>query len=140
MHLKELKKKTPQELREIAKELEIENFSTLRIQDMTFTILKKVAENDTTIYGEGVIEVLQDGFGFLRSPESNYLPGSDDIYVAPSFIKKFGIKTGDTVECEIRAPKDNERYFALTKVNKINFAEPRITSYNVCYTKLLRLH
>ncbi|MBT6961717.1 MAG: transcription termination factor Rho, partial [Rhodospirillaceae bacterium] len=124
MHLQELKRKTPPELLAFAEELGIENASTLRKQDMLFSILKQLAEQDQAISGEGVLEILQDGFGFLRSPESNYLAGPDDIYVSPSQIRRFGLRTGDTVEGEIRGPKVGERYFALLKVNTINFEQP----------------
>ncbi|MEC8462322.1 MAG: Rho termination factor N-terminal domain-containing protein, partial [Pseudomonadota bacterium] len=124
MNLKELKEKTPAELLAHAEELEIENASTLRKQDIMFAILKQLAENDVSIFGDGVLEILQDGFGFLRSPEANYLPGPDDIYVSPSQIRRLALRTGDTVEGEIRAPKDGERYFALLKVGQINFDEP----------------
>ncbi len=121
MNLKELKQKSPAEIMTMADELEIENASTLRTQDLLFAILKKLAEKDETITSEGVLEILQDGFGFLRSPESNYLPGPDDIYVSPAQIRKFALKNGDTLEGEIRSPKESERYFALTKINKANF-------------------
>ena len=121
MHLQELKSRSPSELLAYAEELEVENASTLRTQDMMFAILKQLAENEVVISGTGVLEVLQDGFGFLRSPEANYLPGPDDIYVSPSQVRRFGLRTGDTVEGEIRAPKDGERYFALLKVDLINF-------------------
>ncbi|MGB0671999.1 MAG: Rho termination factor N-terminal domain-containing protein, partial [Rhodospirillales bacterium] len=124
MNLKDLKKKPPAELLQTAEELEIENASTMRKQDMMFAILKRLAEKDLPIFGDGVLEVLQDGFGFLRSPEANYLPGPDDIYVSPSQVRRFGLRTGDTVEGQIRAPKDGERYFALLKVNQINFEDP----------------
>jgi transcription termination factor Rho len=124
MHLQEIKSKTPGELLAYAEELEIENASTLRTQDMMFAILKQLAENDIVIKGNGVLEVLSDGFGFLRAPESNYLPGPDDIYISPSQVRRFGLRTGDTVEGEIRAPKDGERYFALLKVETINFESP----------------
>ena len=110
MHLKDLKQKSPKELLTQAEELGIEDASSMRVQDLIFAIMKKVASDDQTIYGEGTIEVLQDGFGFLRSAESNYLASPDDIYVSPSQVKKFGLRTGDTVEGEIRGPKDNERY------------------------------
>src|SRR5689334_15089144 len=120
MNLQELKRKSPADLLAFAEELQIENASSLRKQDMMFAILKQLAENNVTIFGDGVLEVLQDGFGFLRSPEANYLPGPDDIYVSPSQVRRFGLRTGDTVEGEIRAPKDGERYFALTKVNQVN--------------------
>ena len=113
MHLQELKAKSPADLLAYAEELEIENASTLRKQDMMFAILKQLADNEVAIYGSGVLEVLSDGFGFLRAPESNYLPGPDDIYVSPSQVRRFSLRTGDTVEGEIRAPKDGERYFAV---------------------------
>jgi transcription termination factor Rho len=121
MHLKDLKKKNPSELLKIAEDLKIENASTLRKQDMIFAILKQMALNQTAIFGEGVLEILQDGFGFLRSPEANYLPGPDDIYLSPSQIKFNSLRTGDTVEGEMRAPRESERYFAITKIDKINF-------------------
>ncbi|MBL8654393.1 MAG: Rho termination factor N-terminal domain-containing protein, partial [Alphaproteobacteria bacterium] len=114
MNLQELKRKTPAELLAFAEELQIEGASALRKQDMMFAILKRMADNDVAIYGDGVMEILSDGFGFLRSPESNYLPGPDDIYVTPQLIRRHGLRTGDTVEGQIRAPKDGERYFALT--------------------------
>src|SRR5438876_7006015 len=123
MNLQELRRKTPAELLAYAEELQIENASSLRKQDMMFAILKQLAENDVAIFGDGVLEILQDGFGFLRSPEANYLPGPDDIYVSPSQVRRFGLRTGDTVEGQIRSPKEGERYFALLKVNTINFAD-----------------
>jgi transcription termination factor Rho len=140
MHLQELKGKTPAELLEFAEGLKIENASTLRKQDMMFAILKQLAENDTAIYGDGVLEILQDGFGFLRSPEANYLPGPDDIYVSPSQVRRFGLRTGDTVEGEIRAPKEGERYFALLKVNNINFAEPDAVRHRINFDNLTPLY
>ncbi len=121
MHLKDLKQKNPSELLKIAEDLKIENASSLRKQDMIFAILKQMAENGTAIFGEGVLEILQDGFGFLRSPEANYLPGPDDIYLSPSQIKINSLRTGDTVEGEMRSPRESERYFAITKIDKINF-------------------
>ncbi len=124
MHLQQLKKKKTHELLKLATEHEIENAANMRRQDIMFSILKSVADNGSSIHGDGVIDILQDGFGFLRAPESNYLPGPDDIYVSPNQIRKFGLRNGDTVEGEIRQPKDSERYFALIKVNKINFEEP----------------
>src|SRR3974377_2275632 len=124
MNLQELKRKTPAELLAFAEELEIENASSLRKQDMLFAILKQLAENDVPISGDGVLEVLSDGFGFLRSAEANYSAGPDDIYVSPSQVRRFGLRTGDTVEGQIRSPRDGERYFALLKVNGINFDEP----------------
>lgn len=140
MHLQDLKKKTPAELLAYAEELEIENASTLRKQDMMFAILKKLASNDVAIYGEGVLESLQDGFGFLRAPEANYLPGPDDIYVSPSQVRRFGLRTGDTVEGQIRAPKDGERYFALLKINKINFDEPDAVRHRINFDNLTPLY
>ena len=116
MNLQELKRKTPADLLAYAEELQIENASALRKQDMMFAILKQLADNDQAIYGDGVLEILPDGFGFLRSPEANYLPGPDDIYVSPSHIRRYGLRTGDTVEGQIRAPKDGERYFALSAI------------------------
>ena len=120
MNLQDLKNKEPEELLKQADELEIENPSSLRKQDLMFAILKKIATDGEIITGLGVIEIMQDGFGFLRSAESNYLPGPDDIYVSPTQIKKFSLRTGDSVEGEIRAPKQGERYFAITKINTIN--------------------
>src|SRR5512141_1827691 len=125
MNLQELKRKTPADLLAFAEQLQIENASNLRKQDMMFAILKQLAENDIAIFGDGVLEVLQDGFGFLRSPEANYLPGPDDIYVSPSQVRRYSLRTGDTVEGEIRAPKDGERYCALLRVTAINFADPQ---------------
>ena len=124
MDLQDLKDKSPAELLALAEEQGVENASNMRKQDMMFAILKRLADTDVSISGSGVLEVLQDGFGFLRSPEANYLPGPDDIYVSPSQIRRFALRTGDTVEGEIRAPKDGERYFALLKVTRINFEEP----------------
>jgi transcription termination factor Rho len=140
MNLQELKKKPPADLLAFAEELEIENASTLRKQEMMFAILKQLAENDVVISGDGVLEILQDGFGFLRSPESNYLPGPDDIYVSPSQIRRFSLRTGDTVEGEIRSPKDGERYFALLKVNKINFDEPEKVRQRINFDNLTPLY
>ena len=124
MKLQDLKAKSPVELLAFAEELEVENASTLRKQELMFAILKQLAARETDIIGEGVVEVLQDGFGFLRSPDANYLAGPDDIYVSPSQIRRFSLRTGDTVEGQIRSPKDGERYFALLKVNTINFEDP----------------
>ena len=140
MQLQELKKKTPSDLLAFAEELEIENASTLRKQDMMFAILKQLVTNEVSIFGDGVLEVLSDGFGFLRSPESNYLPGPDDIYVSPSQVRRFGLRTGDTVEGEIRAPKDGERYFALLKVNKINFDDPEVVRHRINFDNLTPLY
>ena len=140
MHLQELKDKSPAELLAFAEELEVENASTLRTQDMMFAILKNLAENEVTIRGAGVLEVLSDGFGFLRAPESNYLAGPDDIYVSPSQVKRFGLRTGDTVEGEIRAPKDGERYFALLKVESINFEDPEAVRHRITFDNLTPLY
>ena len=124
LNLAELKSQSPKELLSLAEELEIENASTMRKGEMMFSILKERAEEDWVIGGDGVLEVLQDGFGFLRSPEANYLPGPDDIYVSPDMIRQHSLRTGDTVDGVIRSPADNERYFALTKVETINFEDP----------------
>ncbi len=140
MNLQELKKKTPTDLLAYAEELEIENASVLRKQDMMFAILKQLAENDVPISGDGVLEVLQDGFGFLRSPQSNYLPGPDDIYVSPSQIRRFSLRTGDTVEGQIRSPKEGERYFALLKVNQINFEDPENVRHRINFDNLTPLY
>ena len=140
MNLQELKKKTPSELIIQAEKLAIENPSTLRKQEILFAILKKLAQKNEQITGGGVIEVLQDGFGFLRAIESNYLPGPDDIYVSPSQIRKFGLRTGDSVEGEIRAPKDQERYFALLKVDKINFDNPEKARNKIAFDNLTPLY
>jgi len=140
MNLKELKEKPPADLLAYAEELEIENASSLRNQDMMFAILKTLAENDVAIFGDGVLEVLQDGFGFLRSPEANYLPGPDDIYVSPSQVRRFSLRTGDTVEGQIRSPKDGERYFALLKVNEINFGDPNNVRHRINFDNLTPLY
>ena len=140
MHLQELKKKNPSELLEFAEELEIENASVLRKQDMMFAILKQLAENEVAIFGMGVLETLSDGFGFLRSPESNYLPGPDDIYVSPSQVRKFGLRNGDTIEGQIRSPKDGERYFALLQINQINFEEPEAVRHRINFDNLTPLY
>jgi transcription termination factor Rho len=139
MRLQELKRKSPDELLEIADKYQIENAGSMLKQDIIFAILKKVAET-TPIIGEGVIEILQDGFGFLRSPEANYLAGPDDIYVSPSQVRRFGLRTGDTVEGEIRAPKDGERYFALLKVNTINFDPPDAIKHKINFDNLTPLY
>ena len=138
--LEELKSKSPTELLAFAEEHEIENASAMLKQDMLFSILKKLAEDNVNIIGEGVVEVLQDGFGFLRSPDANYLPGPDDIYVSPSQIRRFALRSGDTVEGEIRSPKDGERYFALLKVNKINFEDPDKARQKVHFDNLTPLY
>jgi transcription termination factor Rho len=140
MNLQELKSKKPAELIGEAEKLGIENPSTLRKQDLLFAILKKLAEKNEQITAIGVLEVLQDGFGFLRAIESNYLPGPDDIYVSPSQIRRFGLRTGDSVEGEIRGPKDAERYFALLKVNKINFDNPEQGKNKIAFDNLTPLY
>jgi transcription termination factor Rho len=140
MHLKELKKKTPAELVEMAEELGVEGASTMRRQDIMFGILKEVAEDGEEILGIGTIEVLPDGFGFLRSPEANYLAGPDDIYVSPNQVRKWGLRTGDTVEGEIRAPKDGERYFAITRLIKVNFDDPEAVRHRVNFDNLTPLY
>jgi len=140
MNLQELKQKNPVELISEAEKLGIENPSTLRKQEILFAILKKLAEKNEQITATGVLEVLQDGFGFLRAIESNYLPGPDDIYVSPSQIRRFGLRTGDSVEGEIRGPKDAERYFALLKVNKINFDDPEKEKNKIAFDNLTPLY
>ncbi len=138
--LQELKLKSPTELLSFAEENEVENASTLRKQELMFGILKKLADNEVEIIGEGVVEVLQDGFGFLRSPDANYLPGPDDIYISPSQIRRFSLRTGDTVEGQIRSPKEGERYFALLKVNRINFEDPDKARHKVHFDNLTPLY
>ena len=140
MYLQDLKKKKTHELLQLAAEHNIENASNMRRQDIMFSILKSVADNGAAIHGDGVIDILQDGFGFLRAPESNYLPGPDDIYVSPSQIRKFGLKNGDTVEGEIRQPKDSERYFALLKVTSINFDSPEKIRNKINFDNLTPLY
>ena len=140
MNIQELKKNTSEQLITQAEELGVENASTLRKQEILFAILKKLAQKNEQITGGGVLEVLQDGFGFLRAIESNYLPGPDDVYVSPSQIRKFGLRTGDSVEGEIRAPKDQERYFALLKVDKINFDNPEKARNKIAFDNLTPLY
>ena len=140
MNLQNLKNKEPQDLLKQADTLNIENPSSLRKQDLMFAILKKIAQDGETITGNGVIEIIQDGFGFLRSPESNYLPGPDDIYISPSQIKKFSLRTGDSIEGEIRAPKQGERYFALIKVNNINNQDPDLVKNRINFEDLTPLY
>ncbi len=140
MNLQELKSKTPADLLTYAEELQVENASNLRKQELMFAILKQLAERDIAIFGDGVLEVLQDGFGFLRAPEANYLPGPDDIYVSPSQVRRFGLRTGDTVQGQIRAPKDGERYFALLKVNEINFENPDKVRHRINFDNLTPLY
>jgi transcription termination factor Rho len=140
MSLMELKLKSPSDLLALAEAMEIENANSMRKQDMMFGILKAVAEEGVEISGGGVMEVVQDGFGFLRSPEANYLPGPDDIYVSPSQIRKFGLRTGDSVEGPIRAPREGERYFALLKVDSINFENPENVRHKVHFDNLTPLY
>ena len=140
MKLQDLKNKKPADLLAFAEELEIENASSMRKQDMLFAILKELADREVEILGQGVVEILQDGFGFLRSPESNYLPGPDDIYISPSQIRRFGLRTGDTAEGPIRAPKEGERYFALLKVTTINFEDPEQIKHKVHFDNLTPLY
>jgi transcription termination factor Rho len=140
MHLKELKKKSSADLVEMAEELGVEGASTMRRQDLMFAILKEVADDGEEIVGQGTIEVLPDGFGFLRSPEANYLAGPDDIYVSPNQVRKWGLRTGDTVEGEIRAPKDGERYFAITKLMSVNFDDPEAVRHRVNFDNLTPLY
>ena len=140
MNLQDLKEKSPSELLTLAEELAIENANSLRKQDMMFAILKRMAENDVPIYGSGVLEILQDGFGFLRAPESNYLPGPDDIYINPAQVRRFGLRTGDTVEGQIRAPREGERYFSLLNVRSINFDAPENSRHRINFDNLTPLY
>lgn len=140
MKLQDLKEKSPTELLSFAEEAGVENASTMRKQELMFATLKQLASKDIDITGTGVVEVLQDGFGFLRSPDANYLPGPDDIYVSPSQIRRFALRTGDTVEGEIRSPKDGERYFALLKVNLINFEDPENVKHKIHFDNLTPLY
>ena len=140
MSLQELKKKSPADLLAFGEKLEIENANSMRKQDMMFAILKILAEEGGEIAGSGTLEVVQDGFGFLRSPEANYLPGPDDIYVSPSQIRKFGLRTGDTVDGHIRSPREGERYFALINVQLINFENPDNVRHKVLFDNLTPLY
>jgi len=140
MKLEELKVKTPAELLSFAEESGVENASTMRKQELMFATLKQLAAKEVEITGTGVVEVLQDGFGFLRSPDANYLPGPDDIYVSPSQIRRFALRSGDTVEGQIRSPKEGERYFALLKVSQINFADPEATKHKIHFDNLTPLY
>ncbi len=140
LNLAELKVKTPKDLLAIAEELEIENASTMRKGEIMFSVLKERAEEGWTVGGDGVLEVLQDGFGFLRSPEANYLPGPDDIYVSPDMIRQYSLRTGDTVEGVIQAPLENENYFAITKIEKINFGDPEKAKHKVAFENLTPLY
>ncbi len=140
LNLSDLKAKSPKDLLAMAEELEIENASTMRKGDMMFQILKEQADDGWEIGGDGVLEVLQDGFGFLRSPEANYLPGPDDIYASPEMIRQHSLRTGDTVAGMIRAPEENERYFALIKAEEINFEEPERARHKVAFDNLTPLY
>src|SRR6184192_1993625 len=140
MKLQDLKAQTPAELVSLAEEKGVENASTMRKQELMFAILKQLAIQETDIIGEGVVEVLSDGFGFLRSPDANYLPGPDDIYVSPSQIRRFGLRTGDTVEGQIRPPKDSERYFALLKVERLNGEPPEAVREKIMFDNLTPLY
>src|SRR5690606_1703777 len=140
MKLQELKSKSPTDLIAFAESLEVENASIMRKQELMFAILKKLSMQDIEIVGDGVVEVLQDGFGFLRSASANYLPGPDDIYISPSQIRRFSLKTGDTVEGPIRSPKEGERYFALLKVNTINFEDPEKIRHKIHFDNLTPLY
>src|SRR6202140_2179567 len=139
MKLQDLKSKSPVELLGFAEEHSVENASTLRKQELMFAILKQMATKEIDIIGEGVVEGLQDGFGFLRAPEANFLPGPDDICVSPWKLRRFGLRTGDTSEGEIRSPKEGERYFALLKVNTINFQEPKRARHKLTFDNLWAL-
>jgi transcription termination factor Rho len=140
MHLQELKRKTPAELFELAEEHDVENASSLRKQDLLFAILKKFAEKGIAIFGDGVVEILNDGFGFLRSAASNYLAGPDDIYLSPMQVRRYALRTGDTVEGQIRSPKDTERYFAMSKILKVNFGEPENVRHRIHFDNLTPLY
>jgi transcription termination factor Rho len=140
MHLAELKAKSPSDLLSFAESLQIENASSLRKQDMMFAILKNLADNDQVIQGDGTLEILPDGFAFLRSPESNFLPGPDDIYVSPAQVRRYALRTGDTVEGQIRAPKDGERYFALLKLENVNFEPPEAVRHRINFDNLTPLY
>ncbi|MGE0025090.1 MAG: transcription termination factor Rho, partial [Hyphomicrobium sp.] len=140
MKLEDLKLKSPTELLSFAEEVGVENASTMRKQELMFATLKQLAAKEIDITGVGVVEVLQDGFGFLRSPDANYLPGPDDIYISPSQIRRFALRTGDTVEGQIRSPKEGERYFALLKVNRINFEDPENVKHKIHFDNLTPLY
>lgn len=140
LNLSDLKKQSAKDLLSMAEELEIENASTMRKGEMMFQILRERADEGWTVYGDGTLEVLQDGFGFLRSSEANYLPGPDDIYVSPDTIRKHSLRTGDTIEGEIKAPEENERYFVLTSVTQINFADPENAKHKIAFDNLTPLY
>ena len=140
MNIQELKQKSSEQLIDEAEKLGIENASTLRRQEIYFAILKKLAEKGEEITAGGVLQLLQDGFGFLRAMESNYLPGADDIYISPNQIRRFGLRTGDTIEGPIRAPKESERYFALLQVNKVNFEDTEKSKHKIAFDNLTPLY
>jgi transcription termination factor Rho len=140
MHLKDLKRKRIGELTQIAKEMNIENAAGLRKQEIIFSILQALVDKNESVYGEGILEILSEGFGFLRSTDSNYLPGPDDIYISPSQIKRFGLKTGDTISGQIRPPKDNEKYFALLKVETINYDDPTVAKDKIIFDNLTPIY
>ncbi|MBV1896126.1 MAG: Rho termination factor N-terminal domain-containing protein, partial [Rhodobacteraceae bacterium] len=140
LSLSHLKSQSPKDLLAMAEELEIENASTMRKGEMMFQILRERADEGWMVFGNGVLEVLQDGFGFLRSPEANYLPGPDDIYVTPDMIRKLSLRTGDTIDGEIKAPNDSERYFALTSVTLINFEDPEKAKHKIAFDNLTPLY
>jgi transcription termination factor Rho len=140
LNLSDLKAHTAKDLLAMAEELEIENASTMRKGEMMFSILKERAEEGWTVFGDGVLEVLQDGFGFLRSPEANYLPGPDDIYVSPDMIRRYSLRTGDTIDGEMKQPEDSERYFALTSVTQINFEDPAKARHKIAFDNLTPLY
>jgi transcription termination factor Rho len=140
MHLKDLKRKRIGELTQIAKEMNIENAAGLRKQELIFSILQALVDKNESVYGEGILEILSEGFGFLRSTDSNYLPGPDDIYISPSQIKRFGLKTGDTISGQIRPPKDNEKYFALLKVETINYDDPTVAKDKIIFDNLTPIY
>ena len=140
MNLRELKKQKISELAAMARDMGIDDSSVLRKQELIFALLNEQTKNNEPIFGEGVLEILPDGFGFLRAPDYNYLPGPDDIYVSPSQIRRFSLRTGDTVAGQIRPPKDNERYFALLKVETINFESPEATKQKILFDNLTPLY
>ena len=140
MNLKELKKKKINDLMDFAKQMKVDGYSSMRKQDLIFALLQTEIEKNGLIYGEGVLEILPDGFGFLRAPDYNYLPGPDDIYVSPSQIRRFNLRTGDTVSGQIRPPKESERYFALLKVESVNFEDPESTRDKILFDNLTPLY
>ncbi|NQU08664.1 MAG: transcription termination factor Rho, partial [Candidatus Abyssubacteria bacterium] len=140
MNLADLKELTIADLTKMAKDLNINGFSSLKKQELTFRILQAKIESEGSIYGEGVLEILPDGFGFLRSPNYNYLPGPDDIYISPSQIRRFGLRTGDTISGQIRPPKEGERYFALLRVEAVNFEDPEVAKDKILFDNLTPLY